>query len=106
MKEIKAIIRPGKLAALSGALRSIPGFPGMTVSKVEGCSATSRHEHHHTIKEELTEFSPKVRIEIISPDDVVEAIVERILAVAATGHFGDGLVWITPVERSEFVFKR
>ena len=43
MKEIKAIIRPAKLAALREKLRSLPGFPGMTISKVEGCSAPSVH---------------------------------------------------------------
>lgn len=105
MKEIKAVIRPGKLSTLSTALRSIPGFPGMTVSKAEGCSAPSRNDPRHTIREELTEFSQKIRVEIIAPDDIAEAIVERILAIAATGHVGDGLVWVTPVERSEFVFK-
>ena len=43
MKEIKAIIRPNKLSALRDALVALPGFPGMTVTKVEGCSAPSRH---------------------------------------------------------------
>jgi len=43
MKEIKAIIRPNKLTALRAALRDLPGFPGMTVSKAEGCSAPARH---------------------------------------------------------------
>ena len=43
MKEIKAVIRPNKLAALRDALVALPGFPGMTVTKVEGCSAPSRH---------------------------------------------------------------
>jgi nitrogen regulatory protein P-II 1 len=43
MKEIKAVIRPNKLSALRDALIMLPGFPGMTVSKVEGCSAPARH---------------------------------------------------------------
>ena len=69
MKEIKAIIRPNKLGALRDALVALPGFPGMTVNKVDGCSAPSRHVQARVrIKDELTDYSPKVRIEIIAPD--------------------------------------
>ena len=105
MKEIKAVIRPNKLAALRDAMIALPGFPGMTVSKVEGCGAPSRHLAKHTIKEELTDYSPKVRIEIVAPDEVAEEIFQCIGVVAQTGHYGDGLVWITPVERATFIFK-
>jgi nitrogen regulatory protein P-II 1 len=105
MKEIKAIIRPNKLSALRDALVALPDFPGMTVSKVEGCSAPSRHVTRQRIKDELTDYSPKVRIEIIAPDAEAEAIFERITEVAQTGHYGDGLVWITEVEKVAFVFK-
>ena len=105
MKEIKAVIRPNKLAALRDALVALPGFPGMTVAKVEGCSAPARHVARHSIKEELTDYSPKVRIEIVAPDEVAETIFQRITEVAQTGHYGDGLVWITDIERAAFVFK-
>jgi len=105
MKEIKAVIRPNKLAALRDAMIALPGFPGMTVSKVEGCGAPSRHLTKHTIKEELTDYSPKVRIEIVAPDDVAESIFQRITEVAKTGHYGDGLVWMTDVEKATFIFK-
>lgn len=106
MKEIKAVIRPNKLAALRDALVSLPGFPGMTVSKVEGCSAPSRHVLGKVkIKDELTEYTPKVRVEIVAPDEVAEAIFARITEVAQTGHYGDGLVWMVDVERAAFVFK-
>ncbi len=106
MKEIKAIIRPNKLAVLRDALVALPGFPGMTVSKVEGCSAPSRHVPARIrIKDELTDYTPKVRIEIIAPDEVAEAIFQRVTEIASTGHYGDGLVWITEVEKVAFVFK-
>ncbi|UCV08275.1 P-II family nitrogen regulator [Dechloromonas denitrificans] len=105
MKEIKAVIRPNKLSALRDALVSLPGFPGMTVTRVEGCSAPSRHVARHTIKEELTDYTAKVRIEIVAPDDVAEAIFQRITEVAQTGHYGDGLVWITELEKAAFIFK-
>ena len=77
----------------------------MTVTKVEGCSAPSRHVARHRIKDELTDYSPKMRIEIVAPDDVAEVIFQRITEVAQTGHYGDGLVWITEVEKAAFVFK-
>ena len=106
MKEIKAVIRPNKLAVLRDALVALPGFPGMTVSKVEGCSAPSRHVPARVrIKDELTDYTPKVRIEIIAPDEVAEAIFQRITEIAKTGNYGDGLVWITDVEKVAFVFK-
>ena len=105
MKEIKAVIRPNKLASLRSALIALPGFPGMTVTKGEGCSATTRHVSTQTIKEELTDYTPKVRIEIVADDAVADAIFQCILSVAKTGHYGDGLVWITDVEKAAFVFK-
>jgi nitrogen regulatory protein P-II 1 len=106
MKEIKAVIRPNKLAALRDALVILPGFPGMTVSKVEGCSAPSRHVPARTrIKEELTDYTAKIRIEIVAPDEVAEMLFQRITEVAQTGHYGDGLVWVTDVQRAAFIFK-
>lgn len=105
MKEIKAVIRPNKLPALRDALHAIPGFPGMTVSKAEGCTGTARHHVPHSIKEELTDYTPKVRVEIVASDELVEAIFTCITEVAQTGHVGDGLVWVTEVERAAFIFK-
>lgn len=104
MKEIRAIIRPNKLSRLRAALREMPGFPGMTVSKVEGFGAPSEHAPHN-IREELTDYSAKVRIEIITPDDKVDEIVRRIVSVACTGQTGDGLLWVVPVDRAVFINK-
>lgn len=98
MKEIKAIIQPNKLSRIRSALRNIKGFPGMTVSKVEGCG-------HHVanprfgIREELTDYSPKIRIEMITPDDLVEGVLQILVEVGHTGQVGDGIVWVTSVER-------
>lgn len=98
MKEIKAIVQPGRLPKIRSALRNIKGFPGMTVSKVEGCG------HHLAkpslgIREELTDFSPKVRIEIVTPDELVEGVLQILVEVGHTGQVGDGIVWVTPTER-------
>ena len=104
MKEIKAIIRPSKLPMLREKLRALPNFPGMTVSKAEGCSAPSVHSPSN-LKEELTDYTPKVRIEIVSPDEVCDAIVDTIIQVGQSGQVGDGLVWVTDIARSVFLFK-
>lgn len=104
MKEIKAIVRPSKLPALREKLRGLAGFPGMTVSKAEGCSAPSL-VHPSNVKEELTDYTPKVRIEIVSPDEVADSIVDAIVHTAQIGQIGDGLVWVTDVSRAVFLYK-
>ncbi|QWT47161.1 P-II family nitrogen regulator [Azospira inquinata] len=104
MKEIKAVIRPNKLTALRDALRTVPGFPGMTVTKAEGCSAPARRPGN-SIKEELTDYTPKVRLEIVAEDQVAEALFQRIIEVTQTGQVGDGLVWMTDIHKAAFIFK-
>ncbi|WP_026224883.1 P-II family nitrogen regulator [Methyloversatilis thermotolerans] len=104
MKEIRAVIRPNKLPKLRTVLREMPGFPGMTVGKVEGFGAPKTHVPHN-IKEELTDYSAKVRIEIVSPDEMVDDIVRRIINIACTGQTGDGLVWVVPIDRAVFINK-
>ena len=97
MKEIKAIIQPQRLARLRSAFRQMQGFPGMTVSRVEGCGPRAGSEVGHGIRDELTEFSPKVRVEIVAPDDKVEEIVRLIQTNAHTGLPGDGILWICDI---------
>ena len=104
MKEIKAILRPNRLPLLREKLRATPGFPGMTVSKAEGCSAPSVHGSA-TVKDELTDYTPKVRIEIVAPDDIADTLVELIIQVGQTGQVGDGLVWVTDIQRAAFMYK-
>ena len=104
MMEVKAVIRPNKLSALRSALLEIPDFPGMTVSKVEGCSAPTR-ANKASIKDELTDYSAKVRIEIVCHAEIAELLMEKIVAVCQTGQVGDGVVWCTPVPKSYFIAK-
>lgn len=98
MKEVKAIIQPHRLPKIRSALRNIKNFPGMTVTKVEGCG-------HHVakpvqgIREELTDYSPKVRIEMVLTDDLLEGVLQILVEVGHTGQPGDGIVWVTSVER-------
>lgn len=105
MKEIKAVVRPNKLPQIRKALMSLEGFPGMTISQAEGCSAPSRHGPITSIKDELTDFTKKVRLEIVCPDEIAERIVTCITDIAQTGHLGDGIVWVTEVQRAVFVHK-
>ena len=104
MMEVKAVIRPNKLAALRTALLDTPGFPGMTVSKVEGCSAPAK-TNKATIKDELTDYSAKVRIEIVCHDDVADVLMNKIVSVCQTGQMGDGMVWCTAVPKAFFIAK-
>lgn len=104
MKELKAIIRPNKLPLLRNKLMEITGFPGMTISKAEGCSAPSK-VNKSNIKEELTDYTQKMRIEIICPDDIAEQLMEAIIYVCQTGQIGDGIVWMTDVQKASFIAK-
>ncbi len=97
MKEIKAIIRPTRLHHVRDAFRGLPGFPGMNISRVEGCSFHEGTEQHDTLKEELTDFTKKLRIEIVAPDEMVPDILRIIHRHAHTGHTGDGVLWVTEV---------
>lgn len=97
MKEIKAIIRPARLAKVREAFRKLEGFPGMTISKVQGCSEHEGEEFHDDIRDELTDFSDKVRIEMLVHDEMVEHVVEIIHQNTYTGQKGDGVLWVSEV---------
>ena len=102
--EVKAVIRPNKLAALRTALLETPGFPGMTVTKVEGCSAPNRTAKFN-IKDELTDYSAKVKIEIVCNDEIAGHIMNPIVTIYQTGQVGDGVVWCTEVPKAFFISK-
>ena len=95
MKKITASVRPVRLEALRSALRRLPDFPGMTVSDCGGMTAPDRLGEE---RDPLADFSSKVRLEIVTDEVQARLINETIRACAATGHVGDGLVWVMPVE--------
>jgi nitrogen regulatory protein P-II 1 len=97
MKEIKAIVRPAKLQKIRDAFRLLKGFPGMNISTVEGCSAHTGIERSDSLKDELTDFTKKLRIEIIAPDEMLDEILSIIHRTAHTGQTGDGVLWVTEV---------
>lgn len=99
MKEIKAIIQPFMLSKVEEALCKIPDFPGMTITKVQGFgSEKCKKGIHHRIVEELIDYVPKVKIEIIVNDDMLDEVVKTIKEKAHTGNKGDGKIFIYDVK--------
>ena len=98
MKEIKAVIQPARLARLRAAFRRFTDFPGMTVARAEGSGYHPDKPMPPGVRSELTDFSAKVRVEIVAPEAQVEALVAVIRETCHTGQPGDGVVWVTPVE--------
>ena len=97
MKKVEAIVRPHLLDAVKGALQDV-GIVGMTVSEVKGFGRQKGHTETYRGSEYKVAFLPKVKLEVALADEVVERAVEAILATAKTGKFGDGKIFITPLE--------
>jgi nitrogen regulatory protein PII len=100
MKEVKAIIQQFKLSSVTGALQDIPGFPGMTVSDCRGFGKEKGKEGPHRAIEDIVDYIPKVRIEIMVKDEMVDLVVETISKAAHTGNPGDGKVFVYGIERA------
>ncbi len=105
MKEIRAIIRPSRLPRLREALRAIPNFPGVTVWATEGFTAPAAVSKR-SVKEELTEFSPKMLVCVLCGHEMVDAIQDVIFQTCSTGAVGDGLVWVVNVESTHRIRDR
>ena len=97
MKKIEAIIRPEKLTIVHEALKEI-GYPGMTISEVKGHGVQKGIVQQWRGRQYTVEFLPKVKIEIVVPDDAVEKLLQVIKENAETGAIGDGKAFISPVE--------
>ncbi|MGC2062279.1 MAG: P-II family nitrogen regulator [Thermodesulfovibrionales bacterium] len=98
MKEIKAIIQPFMLSKVVAALRKIPHFPGITVTKVQGFGREKGIGSPHRIVEDLIDYVPKVKIEVVVNDDMLDIVVDVILEHAHTGNKGDGKIFICDVQ--------
>lgn len=99
MKEIKAIIQPFMLTRVVEALKDLEGIPGITVDRdVRGFGRTDSDSIRHKIVDDLVEYIPKVKLEIVVPENLVEPVVQIILKNAQTGNPGDGKIFILPVE--------
>src|SRR5512133_858792 len=99
MKKIEAIIKPFKLEEVKDALADL-GIEGMTVSEVKGFGRQKGHTEIYRGSEYTVDFLPKIKIEIVLPDNIVNAAVEAIVKGAKTGKIGDGKVFIIPIENA------
>ncbi|MFQ5899368.1 MAG: P-II family nitrogen regulator [Candidatus Methylomirabilia bacterium] len=99
MKKVEAIIKPFKLDDVKEALTGI-GVIGMTVTEVRGFGRQKGHTELYRGSEYTIDFLPKVKIDIVVPDNMVEKIASTIIAAAKTGSIGDGKVFVLPVAES------
>ena len=98
MKLITAIVKPFKLDDVKDALKAA-GVPGVTVSEVRGFGRQGGHSETYRGAEYKIDFVPKVRLEMVVDDALVDSAIVAIKAAAATGKIGDGKIWITDLER-------
>ncbi|OIP32600.1 MAG: transcriptional regulator [Deltaproteobacteria bacterium CG2_30_66_27] len=97
MKKIEAIIKPFKLDEVKKALNEA-GVTGMTVLEVKGFGRQKGHTEVYRGAEYVVDFIPKVKIEAAVQDELVPAVVERILTTARTGKIGDGKIFVYDLE--------
>ncbi len=98
MKKIEAIIKPFKLDEVKEALQEA-GIQGLSVTEVKGFGRQKGHTELYRGAEYVVDFLPKVKIEVVLTDDMVEAAVAAIIAAARTDKIGDGKIFISPIEQ-------
>jgi len=99
MKKIEAIVKPFKLEEVKDALGSI-GISGMTVTEVKGFGRQKGHTEIYRGSEYTVDFLPKLKVEMVVPDDQADSAVEAIVKAAKTGKIGDGKVFLSNVEQA------
>ncbi|RYD76917.1 MAG: P-II family nitrogen regulator [Verrucomicrobiaceae bacterium] len=99
MKKIEAIIKPFKLEEVKDALADL-GIEGMTVSEVKGFGRQKGHTEIYRGSEYTVDFLPKIKIEVVLTDALVESAVNAIVKAAKTGKIGDGKVFVGPIEEA------
>jgi nitrogen regulatory protein P-II 1 len=97
MKKVEAIIKPFKLDEVKEALNKI-GIKGLTVWEIKGFGRQKGHKEVYRGAEYQVDFVPKVKIEILVDEDLVDEVVNTIMESAKTGKIGDGKIFILPVE--------
>ncbi|TVQ35469.1 MAG: P-II family nitrogen regulator [Geminicoccaceae bacterium] len=97
MKKIEAIIKPFKLDEVKEALQEV-GLKGMTVTEVKGFGRQKGHTELYRGAEYVVDFLPKVKIEVVVDDDVLERAVEAIQTAAKTDRIGDGKIFVFDVQ--------
>ena len=99
MKKIEAIIKPFKLDEVKEALHEV-GVSGITVTEAKGFGRQKGHTELYRGAEYVVDFLPKVKIEVVLTDDMVDAAIQAIVSAARTDKIGDGKIFVTPVEQA------
>ena len=97
VKKIEAVIKPFKLDEVKDALHEV-GLQGLTVVEAKGFGRQKGHTELYRGAEYVVDFLPKVKVEVVCADDLVERAVEAIVTAARTGRIGDGKIFVSPVE--------
>lgn len=97
MKKVEAIIKPFKLDEVKDALTQI-GIKGNTVTEVKGFGRQKGHTELYRGAEYVVDFLPKIKLEVVVPDNLVEKVIETIVGAAKTGRIGDGKIFVTSID--------
>ena len=97
MKKVEAIIKPFKLEEVKEALNAL-GIQGMTVSEVKGFGRQKGHTELYRGAEYIVDFLPKVKIEVVVKDEILDQVLDAVTEAAKTGRIGDGKIFVIPVE--------
>jgi nitrogen regulatory protein P-II 1 len=97
MKKVEAVIKPFKLDEVKDALQEI-GVQGMTVTEARGYGRQKGHTELYRGAEYVIDFLPKVKIEVVIPDDQLDRVLEAIASTARSGRIGDGKIFVTDIE--------
>ena len=98
MKKVEAIIKPFKLDEVKEALQDV-GVQGLSVIEVKGFGRQKGHTELYRGAEYVVDFLPKVKIEVVLNDDMVEAAIDAIISAARTDKIGDGKIFVSPIEQ-------
>jgi nitrogen regulatory protein P-II 1 len=99
MKKIEAIVKPFKLEEIKEALTEV-GIEGLTVTEVKGFGRQKGHTEIYRGSEYTVDFLPKVKIEVVVRDEILDQAIKAIVSSAKTGKIGDGKVFVLPVEQA------
>ena len=98
MKEIKAIIRPSKLREVTEELHRIEGLPGVTVTEIKGFGKSRAKSAKDKVVYEMVELIPRIQLEVVVNDEMVDEVVNVIQKFSHTGNTGDGKIFVVNVE--------
>ena len=99
MKKVEAIIKPFKLDEVKEALHDV-GIKGITVTEAKGFGRQKGHTELYRGAEYVVDFLPKVKVEVVMDDSLVERAIEAIQQAAQTGRIGDGKIFVSPIEET------